>query len=43
MIVGRQAKVVRQLSAAEVDGLKEIAMHYVKNAARFAAGLTRLS
>lgn len=43
MIVGRPAKVVRELTPEQIDGLRKVAAHYVANAARFRAGLVRIS
>jgi len=43
MILGSPAKVVRQLSAQQRDGLRASARHYVDNAQRFGAGLVRIS
>lgn len=42
LIVGAPAKVVRTLDAKAAEGLRQSAQHYVVNARRFAAGLTRL-
>jgi len=39
LVVGRPAKVVRELTAAEREGLLESARRYAANAARFRAGL----
>jgi carbonic anhydrase/acetyltransferase-like protein (isoleucine patch superfamily) len=43
MIMGSPAKVVRQLDAAQQAGLLNSAAHYVENAARFKAGLKKIS
>jgi len=43
MILGSPAKVVRQLSAQQRDGLRASAQHYVDNAQRFGTGLVRIS
>jgi carbonic anhydrase/acetyltransferase-like protein (isoleucine patch superfamily) len=43
MIMGSPAKVVRQLDAAQQSGLLNSAAHYVENAARFKAGLKKIS
>jgi carbonic anhydrase/acetyltransferase-like protein (isoleucine patch superfamily) len=43
MIIGRPAKVVRQLTEAQIDGLRAIALHYVANSRRFQAGLQRIA
>ena len=42
MILGSPAKVVRQLSPEEIEGLRRSAQHYVDNAKRFAKGLKRI-
>ena len=42
MILGSPAKVVRQLSPEEIEGLRRSAKHYVDNAKRFAKGLKRI-
>ena len=42
MILGSPAKVVRQLSPEEIEGLRRSARHYVDNAKRFAKGLKRI-
>jgi carbonic anhydrase/acetyltransferase-like protein (isoleucine patch superfamily) len=42
MILGSPAKVVKQLTPAQMDGLLQSAKHYVDNANRFKAGLMRL-
>lgn len=42
MILGSPAKVVRQLSEAEIEGLRRSAKHYVDNAKRFKKGLRRI-
>lgn len=39
LILGAPAKAVRELSTAEIAGMKEAASHYVENAARFASDL----
>jgi carbonic anhydrase/acetyltransferase-like protein (isoleucine patch superfamily) len=43
MILGSPAKVARELSAEQQAGLLGIAKHYVENAARFKAGLKKIS
>jgi carbonic anhydrase/acetyltransferase-like protein (isoleucine patch superfamily) len=43
MILGSPAKVVRTLSAKQIEDLKRITDHYVDNARRFRAGLRRLA
>jgi carbonic anhydrase/acetyltransferase-like protein (isoleucine patch superfamily) len=42
LIMGSPAVVVRTLSETQIEGLRHIATHYVDNAKRFRAGLTRL-
>ncbi|CAM3645611.1 gamma carbonic anhydrase family protein [Roseateles saccharophilus] len=42
LIVGAPAKVVRELTAAQVAGLKASAAHYVNNGRRYAAGLKKI-
>lgn len=42
MIMGSPAKVVRQLSPEQVDGLRRSAMHYIENARRFRGGLKKI-
>ena len=42
MIMGSPAKVVRELTPEQIQGLALSAMHYVENAKRYAAGLKRL-
>ncbi len=42
MLVGSPAKVVRQLTPAQIEHLKRSAQHYIENARRFRAGLLRL-
>lgn len=42
MILGRPAKVVRELSVEEIAGLQRIAQHYQDNAKRFRTGLKRV-
>ncbi|MCE9661447.1 MAG: gamma carbonic anhydrase family protein [Burkholderiales bacterium] len=43
MIMGSPAVVVRTLSAEQIAGLGRIAEHYVSNARRFRAGLTKVA
>ena len=43
LIMGSPAVVVRALSAEQIDGLRHIAEHYVANAKRFRAGLTKIA
>ena len=42
MIIGSPAKVVRQLTPEQIEGLKLSAQHYMDNARRFRAGLKQL-
>ena len=43
MIMGAPAKVVRELSPEQIEGLRQSARHYVDNARRFKAGLKKIS
>jgi len=43
MILGSPAKVVRQLTPEQIEGLRRSARHYVENARRFQAGLKKLT
>ena len=42
MILGSPARVVRQLSPEQIEGLRTSARHYMENARRFKAGLRQL-
>jgi carbonic anhydrase/acetyltransferase-like protein (isoleucine patch superfamily) len=42
LIVGSPAVAVRSLSAAQIERVNHAAMHYVENAKRFRAGLTKI-
>lgn len=42
MIMGSPAKVVRQLTSEQMEGLRESARHYMDNAQRFRTGLNKL-
>jgi carbonic anhydrase/acetyltransferase-like protein (isoleucine patch superfamily) len=42
LIVGAPAKVVRELTEAQIAGLKASAAHYVNNGRRYAAGLKKI-
>ncbi len=42
MIIGSPAKVVRQLTPEQIDGLRKSAQHYMDNARRFQNGLRRM-
>ena len=43
MILGSPAKVVRQLTPEQIEGLRLSAQHYIDNARRFRAGLRKLA
>lgn len=43
MALGAPAKVTRDLNDAQISGLKATAMHYVRNAERFKAGLSEIA
>jgi len=43
LIMGTPAKVVRQLSPEQIEGLRQSAKHYVANAQRFRAGLKKIA
>ncbi|MFM2036569.1 MAG: 2,3,4,5-tetrahydropyridine-2,6-dicarboxylate N-acetyltransferase [Pseudomonadota bacterium] len=42
MIMGTPAKVVRQLTPEQIDGLHASALHYIDNAQRYQSGLKKL-
>lgn len=42
MILGSPAKVVRQLTPEQIEGLRQSARHYVENARRFNVGLRKV-
>ncbi len=42
MIIGSPAKVVRQLTPEQIEGLKRSAQHYTENADRYRKGLKKL-
>ena len=42
MIMGTPAKVVRQLTPEQIEGLRQSARHYIDNARRFQAGLKKI-
>jgi carbonic anhydrase/acetyltransferase-like protein (isoleucine patch superfamily) len=42
MIVGSPAKVVRQLTPEQIEGLRRSALHYMANARRYRAGLRKI-
>jgi carbonic anhydrase/acetyltransferase-like protein (isoleucine patch superfamily) len=43
MIMGSPAKVVRQLTTEQIEGLRKSADHYMDNAARFRRGMKRVA
>jgi len=43
MIVGSPAKVVRELSPEQIEGLRQSARNYIQNARRFKAGLKKIA
>ena len=43
MILGSPAKAVRQLTDAQIEGLKMSAQHYIDNARRYKTGLKKLA
>ncbi len=43
MILGSPAKVVRQLTPEQIEGLQRVAKHYVQNALRYKAGLKKIA
>ena len=43
MIMGSPAKVVRQLSPEQIEGLREIARRYIENAQRYKTGLQTIA
>lgn len=43
MIVGSPARVIRQLTPEQLQGLKQSAQHYVENARRFRTGLHKIA
>ena len=42
MIMGTPAKVVRQLTPEQIEGLRQSAQHYIDNARRFQTGLHKI-
>ena len=42
LIVGSPARVVRQLTPQQIEGLRQSALHYIENARRYRAQLRRL-
>ncbi len=43
MIMGTPAKVVRELTSEQIEGLRRSAKHYMENAARYKAGLKKIA
>ena len=43
MIMGAPAKVVRELTPEQIEGVARAAQHYVDNAKRYAAGLSKVA
>jgi carbonic anhydrase/acetyltransferase-like protein (isoleucine patch superfamily) len=43
MLMGSPAKVVRQLTPEQIEGLRQSAKHYTENAARYRQGLKKLA
>ena len=43
MIIGSPARVVRQLTPEQMQGLRDSARHYVDNAERFRDGLKKIA
>lgn len=43
MIIGSPARVVKQLTPEQMQGLRHSAQHYIENARRFRAGLRKLA
>lgn len=43
MIIGSPAKVVRQLTPEQIEGLRQSAKHYTANAERFRTGLKKIA
>jgi carbonic anhydrase/acetyltransferase-like protein (isoleucine patch superfamily) len=43
MIMGTPAKVVRELTPEQIEGLRRSAKHYMENAARYKAGLKKIA
>lgn len=43
MIIGAPAKVVRQLTPLQMEGLRQSAQHYIDNARRFERGLEKIA
>ncbi len=43
MILGSPARVIRQLSPEQIEGLRQSAQHYVENANRYRTGLRKIA
>jgi carbonic anhydrase/acetyltransferase-like protein (isoleucine patch superfamily) len=43
MIMGSPARMIRQLTPEQIEGIRNIARHYVENASRFRNGLKRIA
>ena len=43
MIMGSPARMIRQLTPEQIEGIRNIARHYVENANRFRAGLKKMT
>jgi carbonic anhydrase/acetyltransferase-like protein (isoleucine patch superfamily) len=43
MIMGSPARMIRQLTPEQIEGIREIARHYVENASRFRVGLKKMA
>jgi carbonic anhydrase/acetyltransferase-like protein (isoleucine patch superfamily) len=43
MVMGSPARVVRQLTPEQIEGLRQSALHYTENAARYRQGLKKLA
>ena len=43
MIMGTPAKVVRELTPEQIEGLRRSAQHYMQNAARYKLGLKKIA
>ena len=43
MIMGSPARMIRQLTPEQIEGIRNIARHYVENASRFRSGLKKIA
>jgi len=43
MIMGSPARMIRQLTPEQIEGIREIARHYVENSSRFRVGLKKMA